>query len=114
MLKKLNRITKDKEFDSIFKAGKGAYSKVLGMKAISTENNESRFGILVSTKVSKKAVVRNRLKRQIRDILKQNLDNIKPGQDCVVLTLPQIKEADFKQIEEAIIFCLKRLKILLK
>ena len=111
MLKKNNRITKNKEFDTIFKGGRGAYSQILGIKAVQTDKETSRFGILISTKVSKKAVVRNRLKRQIREIIKQKLEKILPGRDCVIITLPQIKEADFAQIEEAINFCLKRLKL---
>lgn len=112
MLKKINRITKDKEFDRIFKGGKSAYSNILGLKALKTEEENSRFGILISTKVSKKAVIRNRLKRQIREILKQYFTQIAPGYDCVIVTLPQIKEADFKQIEDALIFCLKRLRLI--
>lgn len=111
MLDKSNRITKDKEFEAIFKGGKGAYSKILGIKTISNKLEDSRFGILVSTKVSKKAVIRNRIKRQIREIIRLKLEEITRGQDCVIITLPQIKEADLKQIENALMFCLKRLRL---
>jgi ribonuclease P protein component len=37
------------------------------------------FGISISQKVSKKAVVRNRIKRQIRAVLRQFLPRISPG-----------------------------------
>ena len=40
-----------------------------------TESDPIRFGIVISTKVTKKAVLRNKIKRQIRDVLKKKLPN---------------------------------------
>ncbi len=112
MLKKNNRITKDKEFEKIFKKGKGKYSSILGIKVINNNLEDSRFGIIVSTKISKKAVERNKIKRQIREIIKKYLPNVNIGKDIVVITLPKIKEANFEQIEKSFIFCLKKLKLI--
>jgi ribonuclease P protein component len=112
MLKKNNRITKDKEFERIFKKGKGKYSPILGIKAVDSDLENSRFGIIVSTKISKKAVERNKIKRQIREIIKKHLSNINSGKDIVIITLPKIKEANFEQIEKYVIFCLKNLRLI--
>ena len=47
----------------------------------------NRFAFVVSTKVSKKAVVRNRLKRILREFVRRNLANFAVG-DYVVIVKP--------------------------
>ncbi len=99
MLNRENRINKDKEFDQIFKTGQSFYSGFLGFKALSTSLKESRFGILISTKVSKKAVDRNLLKRRIREIIQTELSLLKPGFDLVIIVLKPAISLDFKDLE---------------
>jgi len=113
MLKKNQRLKYDKDFDQLFKIGRSFYGPFLGFKTISNNLDISRFGILVGTKVSKKAVVRNKIKRQIRGILSQKMANIKPGNDLVIITFPKIINQNFVSIEASIEDGLKRLKILI-
>lgn len=112
MLKKANQLRLDKEFNQVFKKGRSGYVEILGIKAFLTKAEDSRFGILVSNKVSKKAVERNKIKRQIREILRLKLAKIKPGYDIVIITLPAILSKDYKEIEAAIDIALNRLRIL--
>jgi len=111
MLKKANQLRLDKEFDQVFKRGRSSYVKILGVKAFLTKEEESRFGILVSNKISKKAVQRNKIKRQIREILRLKLAKIKSGYDIVVVTLPAILGKDYEEIEAAIDATLDKLRI---
>lgn len=48
----------------------------------------TRIGISISTKVSKKAVVRNRIKRQLRVAFRCLLPRISPGWLLVVIVQP--------------------------
>lgn len=57
----------------------------------------SRFGIAIGLKVSKKATTRNRIKRQIRAILRQFLPRLAPGWDVVVVVHPQAVRCDYEQ-----------------
>lgn len=57
----------------------------------------TRIGISISQKVSKKAVVRNRIKRQIRAILRQLLPRISPGWQVVVGVRPGAQECEYGQ-----------------
>ncbi|MFA5109620.1 MAG: ribonuclease P protein component [Patescibacteria group bacterium] len=111
MLKKGNRISKNKEFDRVFKAGQSFYSKVLGFKAAPTDLDAFRLGVLINTKISKKAVVRNRFKRQIRQIIQNRLDKLKPGYDLVIIVLPLILDKNFQELEKNIETGLKRLNL---
>ncbi|MGF1495150.1 MAG: ribonuclease P protein component [Microcoleaceae cyanobacterium] len=54
----------------------------------------SRFGISISQKVSKRAVVRNRIKRQIRARLRERMSDFKPGWDLVVVVKPGTAECN--------------------
>jgi ribonuclease P protein component len=111
MLKKENRIRLDKEFDRVFKAGQSFYVKDLGFKLAKNALEISRFGILINTKVSKKAVVRNKIKRQIRAIIEKRIDGISSGYDLVIIVFPIILDKKFADIEKIILDGLKRLKI---
>lgn len=111
MLKKENRIRLDKEFDRVFKAGQSFYGKEMGLKIAKNDLAVSRFGILINTKVSKKAVVRNKIKRQIRAIIEANLSRISNGYDLVIIVFPQILDKNFKEIEKILLSGFSRLKV---
>ncbi len=57
----------------------------------------TRFGISISQKVSKRAVIRNRIKRQIRAILRQFLPDIPPGWRVVISVRPTAIECDYQE-----------------
>lgn len=109
MLAKENRIRLDKEFDRVFKTSQSFYVKTLGIKVATNDLAYSRFGILISLKVSKKAVVRNKLRRQIRAIISQELPLMKPGKDVIIIVLPLILNKKFEEIKEELIRGFKKL-----
>lgn len=111
MLDKKNRIRLNKEFDQIFKTGQSFYGKAFGVKIIRTDNKESRLGILVGTKISKKAVVRNRIKRQIREIVRQEIPLFKQSYDLAVISLPPSIENDFSFLKDDLRDIFRKLKL---
>jgi ribonuclease P protein component len=111
MLKKIYRLTKDKDFNRVFKEGHSSFNKMVGIKAVENGKGYSRFGILVGVKVSKKAILRNKIKRQIREIIKLDIKNIKSGFDYVIICLPAIVGKSYEEIEESFRNNIKRLKI---
>lgn len=70
----------------------------------------NRFGFVVSKKVSNKAVVRNKIRRRLSEIIKAEINNIKNGTDLIIIALPGIEKKEFseikKSIEEALTKCL--------
>lgn len=57
----------------------------------------TRIGVSVSTKVSKRAVIRNRIKRRIQAALYQFLPSFAVGWDLVVVVHPVAVECDYSQ-----------------
>ena len=99
MFKQKNRLTKHKDFTNTFKNGRSSYGKLFGIKALKNNLTETRFAVVVGLKVSKKAVIRNRAKRQIREILMKELKSLQSGYDLIIICLPKIVGQENKIIK---------------
>ncbi|MBL7058614.1 ribonuclease P protein component [Patescibacteria group bacterium] len=114
MLKKSIRLTKIKDFKNIYKNGKIKHSNLF--KVILLKNNLiiNRYGIVVSNKVSKKAIERNKIKRQIKHILQKNKAKINQGFDIIIVTYSAIKQVPYKEVESSLAFLFYKLFLLKK
>lgn len=108
MLAKKNRLKLKKDFEQVFKQGKGFKQNFLFMKVIENGLDETRFGFVVSKKISNKAVIRNKIKRQLREIIRNQINQIKKGLDIVLIVLPGIENKDFQEIEQTVNKLLKK------
>ncbi len=100
MLQKRNRLTSERDFGRIFKKGKTTHGNALSVRAVRNNLPESRVAFVVSTKVSKKAVVRNLLKRRLREAVRKRVGDLAPGLDIVIMTKAQtltLPPADLRQ-----------------
>jgi len=85
MLKKINRLSKERDINKVFKFGKLVNSNHLVLKFSATRLKEPRFAFIVGRKVNKKAVRRNFLKRQLRAVVARLIFQVESGYDVVVL-----------------------------
>ncbi len=108
MLPKENRLTKSRDFDAVYKKGRFFGTKFFGLKYMENGLAATRAGFVVSTKISKSAVKRNRLKRQMREVFRLNLDKIKPGMDISIITKPGAAGMEYNDIERDLLFALKK------
>lgn len=69
----------------------------VGAVSSTTAQTPTRIGIVVGQKVSKQAVVRNRIKRQIRAGLRQFLPRLSPGWQLVVIARPTAQECEYDE-----------------
>ena len=109
MLAKINRLRKETDFEKLFKKGKSFKNGFLILKIAENNLEESRFAFIVSQKVSKKATLRNKIKRRLRDIVRQNITEIKKGKDIALITLPGIEKQDFLETKEKLNSLLKKI-----
>ncbi len=108
MLAKQNRIRKKKDFDFVFKKGASLKGSFFLTKIAKNKLGISRFGFIVSGKVSKKAVERNKIKRRASESVRRNFERIRNGLDVVFIALPKARTADYKDIEGDILNLLKK------
>jgi ribonuclease P protein component len=103
-LPKANRLRNRNEFKAIYQKGgrcSGKYLVLRFQQETSVHNGDSalpppKVGISISQKVSKKAVVRNRIKRQLRAIFRGFLPQLVPGLKVVVIVKPQAQGCKYE------------------
>jgi ribonuclease P protein component len=101
MLASKNRLKKKINFARIEIDGKMIQSRSFGMGIFNRKDeDESRFGFIISTKISKKAVTRNRIKRIMSEVIRFNLTKLKKGLDIVFLIKPSIIKIDKIELEK--------------
>ncbi len=100
MLSKNNRLKKRDDFDGVFKRGRKFKEDFLLLRVVKNNFQKSRFGFIVSQKVSKKAVLRNKIKRRLRAIVEAKIPKIKEGLDIVLIADPGLEKKDFWELEE--------------
>jgi len=101
MLPKKHRINK-KLFEEIFKKGKIFSSSNLSLKIAPTAENRSRFAFVVSSKVAKRAVDRNKIKRRARHIVKKMLPKIEKGLGVIIFFKKGVEKMTFSELEKEI------------
>jgi ribonuclease P protein component len=112
MLPKTNCLKKKKDFERVFKKGKGFKEDFLVIRFVPNNQKKSRFGIIISKKISKKATIRNKIKRRIRQLLRIRLKEIRKGIDIVLIGVPGLENKDFWEIEEVLTNLLKKAKLI--
>jgi ribonuclease P protein component len=112
MLPKTNRLKSKKDFDRVFKEGKGFKEGPLFLKIAKNNLGNVRFGFVVSKKVSKKATLRNKLKRQMRELIRLRLGRIKKGIDGVLIISSKGANEKFQKLEKSLDKALNQAKIL--
>jgi len=111
MLAKKNRISKKKEVEAVFSRGVSSFDGVLGVKVLPTAHAANRFVVVVSTKVSKRAVTRNALKRRLSELCRMSLPRLKAGSDFFVLALPPAANKSYRELERSLQGNFKRLQV---
>ncbi|HPN96205.1 MAG TPA: ribonuclease P protein component [Candidatus Moranbacteria bacterium] len=114
MLPRKNRITKKDDYDAIYRYGKVFFSEWLTLKAKRNNSEDTRVGIVVGFKFSKKAVERNNMKRQLREIFRKKLDEMEKGFDLVIIAGKKREKetVNIKKTQEITDKLLKKAKII--
>lgn len=89
------------------KQGRAWSHPLVILSADRNEENRTRFGFIVGRRIGK-AVVRNRVKRQLREAVRRHLDEAPAGWDMVLIARAPIVEARFADIENAVAQSLRR------
>ena len=109
MLNKENRLKKRKEFGYIYNNGDYTYSKSLTLLYTENRQKRTKIGFSVSKKVGK-AYLRNKIKRQLRAIIRENFDKLPKFKNYVFVAKPQIVELSYKEIERDVMYVISKVK----
>ncbi len=102
MLKRENRIRLKKEFLEIKDKGKIKYSPFFGLVFLKKDDDLKKVGFIVSKKISKRAVDRNKIRRIFSEIMRKNLDKLEAGSRIVFLAKKEILGKKMVEIKEEV------------
>lgn len=107
-MKKKFRIKKNEDFQQVFRKGVSFANRQFVVYILEKENQDYlRIGLSVSKKIGN-AVMRNQIKRYIRQTFLELNGDIKEGYDYVIIARKPTSEMDFFQVKKSLIHVLKR------
>lgn len=106
-MKKLNIIKESKDFDKILKKKNQFASKFTYIYINENDLNNYRFGICVSKKLGK-AVIRNKIKRRVKDIIDKTKLQFN-SKDYIIILKKSAKDAKYLELKEDITNLLEKI-----
>jgi ribonuclease P protein component len=101
------RLKKNSQFEFTYKRGKSLACRDLVLVYARTNSGTLKAGFSVSKKIGK-SVVRNKVKRRLREAFNKHIPNLKQNYNYVFIARKTIAEADFKSMEDSVNYLLKK------
>lgn len=104
---------RNKDFRYVYRVGKSVGSRVIVLVYARNKANNVRIGFSVSKKIGN-SVMRNRIKRRLREAFSPLLPEIKVGHSLIFIAREPIKGEEFIQIQNTLRYLLRKADLLLK
>lgn len=93
-MQRRNRLSRSRDFDAVYRHGRSVSTRFLVLYSFDRDEaaGDARLGLAVPKAVGG-AVVRNRIKRQLKEIWRGRLERIPSGRDYVLVVRPGLPEA---------------------
>lgn len=129
MLSKINRLTKKRDFNLLLKYGMWTSGQLFRIKWLKLDKNaiyfpkkedvdkfkkQLKLAVVVGLKVDKRAVVRNRIKRQAREVLRLMIKNnrLQTGYYLMVVAQKSAISVSFAEISKEIELLLNKIRLI--
>ena len=111
-MKKIYRVKKEKEYQRVFHQGKSIANRQVVVYVYPKPGQDHfRVGLSVSKKLGN-AVVRNQIKRYLRQALHELEAAIKPDIDFLLIARQDIRGRSVEQVKESLIHVMKLVNII--
>ena len=99
------------EFRRIYRKGRCVVCPCLVVYCQKNRKGQSRLGVTVSTKLGH-AVVRNHVRRQLREIYRLHKAEMLPGYDVILVARVKAVHTSYQRMEQCYLHALKQLYLL--
>ena len=93
-------VKQNSDFRRIYRRGRSAVSGGVVVYCLKNRKGMSRLGVTVSTKLGH-AVVRNRVRRRLREIFRLNQSGLAQGYDMILVARTRAVGAEYRELERA-------------
>ncbi len=100
MLTPENRLISGKDFDAVYQTGHFFSCGNISIKVRKNGLKNSRIGFSVGIKFSPKAVTRNKFRRWLREIVKEELGGLENGLDMVIMLKKDAIVSNYKELKQ--------------
>ena len=104
-------LKKNSDFRRLYSRGKSVVNPYVVVYCRRNRERMNRLGYTVSTKLGH-AVVRNRVRRRLREIYRLYSPLFKPGYDIVIVARARCVGAEYKKLEAAVMEACGKLELL--
>lgn len=112
-MSKTGRLRKNHEFRYVYNAGKVYANNLVVMYIVLNKTSCNKTGFSVSKKVGK-SVIRNKVRRRMKESYRLNSGRIKKGYNIVFISRVKANSASYAEIEKAMLSLFRRARILEK
>lgn len=104
MLLRPHRLRSSKRIEIIKSQGRRVENNFLLLFWLKQEENAdlTRAAFIVSSRVNKHAVIRHKVKRRLREVVRNLLPQIRPGLDMVIIAKPEARKLDFTKLTQVV------------
>ena len=103
-----------RDFRNLYSKGKSFGNKFLMAKVLPTKGEDPiRFAFIISNKTEKSAVKRNKAKRQAREIIRLQINKLKPGFDVAITIKASFLPLSYQEKEKQVNHLLKQANLYL-
>jgi ribonuclease P protein component len=92
-MQRRHRLSRSRDFDAVYRAGRSVSTRYLVLYWFPRDEPDAdpRLGLAIP-KAAGGAVARNRIKRQLREAWRAQLERVPPGRDYVLIARPGLPE----------------------
>ena len=108
---RLTKLRKRAEFARVYARGRYKAGRLLVLYGLPNGRDVARFGLVVGRGVGS-AVVRNRVRRRLREICRRHRDAFKEGYDYVVVARQAAGEEDSRRLEQELLRAAKSIGVI--
>ena len=111
MIARPYRLRTAADFNKTYQRGRSINADAMYIKHYQSHLANSKVAVVVSKKVSKKAVVRNRCKRRVIEVVRKSWQHVLPGHNLIITIKQDISKLPAPEVEAIVVDIIKRAKL---
>ncbi len=112
-MEKKFRLRKNMEFRKVYSHGKNYWNRNLTLYVKKNNIDETRVGYTITKKIGN-SVVRNKLRRRMKEIYRLNFHRIETGYDLVFVPKRNIVNLSYEKLDSSMIHIMRKAGVLKK